>query len=337
MQSCQVRTDLALEARESIPKSEEHMEGIKVEEYHLEKGDILVTKVMIETRNASRLMGKPMGSYVTIEAPTMAEPDEDFHQEISECLKAELRNMLPRGEKELSILIVGLGNRAVTADALGPLVLDNLYINRHLVKEYGKAALTMGQGKVWPKECGEDGGERVMEQEQQEGRQEVSRGEILHLVSSLEPGVMAKTGMETAEIIKGVIQETCPDCVIAIDALAARSIKRLSRTVQIASTGIWPGSGVGNHRHALTEETLGVPVIGIGVPLVVDAATIVGDALDKLLSENEEYHQLRYIGKHRNSFAELNNMYMTGKDIDAIVKRVSYTVSEGINRALCTS
>lgn len=308
MDNCQVRTDLALEARESIPQAKEHAEGIRVEEYHLEEGDILVTKVSIETKNASKLMGKPMGSYVTIEAPTMAEPDEDFHQEISECLKKELQNMLALGEKELSVLIVGLGNRAVTADALGPLVLDNLYINRHLVKEYGKVALKVGQSS------------------QQEGG--------LHLISSLEPGVMAKTGMETAEIIKGVIEETHPDCVIAIDALAARSVKRLSRTIQIASTGIWPGSGVGNHRHALTKETLGVPVIGIGVPLVVDAATIVGDALDKLLCENEEYEQLRYIGKHRNSFVELNNMYMTGKDIDAIVKRVSYTVSEGINRAL---
>ncbi|MBQ7925229.1 MAG: GPR endopeptidase [Lachnospiraceae bacterium] len=327
MENCQVRTDLALEARESIPKAREHMEGIRVEEYHLEKEDILVTKVMIETRNASKLMGKPMGSYVTIEAPTMAEPDEDFHQEISECLKTEIRKMLPMEDKELSVLIVGLGNRAVTADALGPLVLDNLYINRHLVKEYGKVALTMGQSRERMK--GSEDSTRKSEEGQEEQPED-----FLYLVSSLEPGVMAKTGMETAEIIKGVIQETRPDCVIAIDALAARSIKRLSRTVQIASTGIWPGSGVGNHRHALTKETLGVPVIGIGVPLVVDAATIVGDALEKLLSENEEYDQLRYIGKHRNSFAELNNMYMTGKDIDAIVKRVSYTVSEGINRAL---
>lgn len=316
MESCQVRTDLALEARESIPQAEERDRGIHVEEYELEGSDILVTKVMIETKNASKLLGKPMGCYVTIEAPTMAEPDEDFHQEISECLKKELREMLPESDngKEQSFLIVGLGNRAVTADALGPLVLDNLYINRHLVKEYGRVAF-----------AAENGAKGGSEQENEE---------CLNLVSSIEPGVMAKTGMETAEIIKGVIDETHPDCVIAIDALAARSIKRLSRTVQISSTGIWPGSGVGNHRHALTQETLGVPVIGIGVPTVVDAATIVGDALDKLLSENQEYEQLRYIGKHRNSFHELNNMYMTGKDIDAIVKRVSYTVSEGINRAL---
>lgn len=299
-----MRTDLALEAHESAPKEQEHIQGVRVEEYELEDRDILVTKVLIETKNASRLLGKPMGSYVTIEAPTMAEPDEDYHREISECLRDELRNMLPvtsGDKKEQSFLIVGLGNRAVTADALGPLVLDNLYINRHLVKEYGKVALDSA---------------------------------LLNIVSSIEPGVMAKTGMETAEIIKGVIEETQPDYVIAIDALAARSVKRLSRTIQIASTGIWPGSGVGNHRHALTEETLGVPVIAIGVPLVVDAATIVGDAMDKLLSENEEFEELKYIGNHRNKISELNNMYMTGKDIDAIVKRVSYTVSEGINLAL---
>lgn len=300
MESCQVRTDLALEASESVPKEQEHLSGVRVEEYEQE-GDILVTKVYIETKNAAKILGKPMGRYVTIEAPTMAEPDEGYHREISKCLQRELCDLLPgKQDKECSYLIVGLGNRAVTADALGPLVLDNLCINRHLVKEYGKIAFA---------------------------------GDTRNQVSSIEPGVMAKTGMETAEIIKGIIEETKPDCVIAIDALAARNIKRLSRTIQICNTGIWPGSGVGNHRNALTEETLGVPVIAIGVPMVVDAATIVGDALDKLLSENEEYEPLRY-GGHRQKFVELNNMYMTGKDIDAIVKRVSYTVSEGLNMAL---
>ncbi|MBR6626952.1 MAG: GPR endopeptidase [Lachnospiraceae bacterium] len=300
MESCQVRTDLALEASEGVPGEQTKVSGVRVNEYK-KQGDILVTKVCIETKNAAKMLGKPMGCYVTIEAPTMAEPDEGYHREVSKCLKKELCKLLPeKSGKKQSYLIVGLGNRAVTADALGPFVIDNLYINRHLIKEYGKAVLEGG-------DCNQ--------------------------VSSIEPGVMAKTGMETAEIIKGIIRETKPDCVIAIDALAARSIKRLSRTIQICNTGIWPGSGVGNHRNALTEETLGVPVIAIGVPMVVDAATIVGDALDKLLSENKELETLRY-GGHRQKFAELNNMYMTGKDVDDIVKRVSYTVSEGLNMAL---
>jgi len=139
--------------------------------------------------------------------------------------------------------------------------------------------------------------------------------------------------METAEIVKGVVMETAPDVIIVIDALAARSIKRLNRTIQITNTGIQPGSGVGNHRNALTEESLGVPVIAIGIPTVVDAATIVNDALEKLLEEEQE-DGIRYAGRQRLSSPELNNMYMTGKDIDALIKRVSYTVSEGINQAL---
>ncbi len=122
--------------------------------------------------------------------------------------------------------------------------------------------------------------------------------------------------------------------VIVIDALAARSTRRLNRTIQITNTGIQPGSGVGNHRNALTRESLGVPVIAIGVPTVVDAATIVGDALERIMEAEKDFDRVKYMGNHRTAFAELNNMYMTGKDIDAVVKRVSYTVSEGINIAL---
>ena len=246
-------------------------------------------------------MGKPIGTYVTMEAPALVEPDEDYHREISECLARELEEMIPDSEKEQSVLVVGLGNREVTADALGPQVVDNLFVTRHIIKTYGKAAYNCSR---------------------------------INTISSIEPGVMAKTGMETAEIIKGVIHETKPDVLIVIDALAARSTRRLNRTIQITNTGIQPGSGVGNHRNALTQESLGVPVIAIGVPTVVDAATIVGDALEKLMGDDSEFDGLKYMGQHRLVFAELNNMYMTGKDIDAVIKRVSFTISEGINIAL---
>lgn len=301
MSNFQIRTDLALEARESICEAESELRGIRVEEYYLEKDDIQVTKVMIDTKNAAKVMRKPIGTYVTMEAPAMVEPDEDYHREISECLAKELKEMIPQSEKEQSILVVGLGNREVTADALGPQVVDNLFITRHVIRTYGKAAYNRKK---------------------------------INLISSIEPGVMAKTGMETAEIIKGVVNETMPDVLVVIDALAARSTKRLNRTIQITNTGIQPGSGVGNHRNALTKESLGVPVIAIGVPTVVDAATIVGDALEKLLKEDSEFDRVKYMGQHRSAFVELNNMYMTGKDIDAVVKRVSFTVSEGINLAL---
>lgn len=291
----QVRTDLALEARESVENAGEKMHGIRAQEYDYEEEGVHVTKVYVDTKNAAAQLGKPVGTYVTMEADALGEPDEGYHREISDCLALELKGLLKErveGE-ECSILVVGLGNREVTADALGPQVIDNLYVTRHMVKLYGRAAV---------------GGEEVK------------------LVSCLEPGVMAKTGMETAEIISGVVKETKPDLVIVVDALAARSTKRLNRTIQITNTGIQPGSGVGNHRNALTEETLGAPVIAIGVPTVVDAATIVGDALEKLMGAEQVFC--------RSNFADLNNMYMTGKDVDEIIKRVSFTVSEGINIAL---
>lgn len=296
MANFQVRTDLALEARESITEADSELRGVRVEEYYLENEDIQVTKVMIDTKNAAKAMGKEMGTYVTMEAPALIEPDEDYHREISECLANELLDMMPFEDEELSVLVIGLGNREVTADALGPQVVDNLFITRHVVKEYGTAAYNCKK---------------------------------MNLVSSMEPGVMAKTGMETAEIVKGVVEQTKPDVLLVIDALAARSTKRLNRTIQITNTGIQPGSGVGNHRNALTQEELGIPVIAVGVPTVVDAATIVGDALKKWMDEEVDKKF-----DSRLAFAELNNMYMTGKDIDAVIKRVSFTISEGINIAM---
>lgn len=300
MGSYQVRTDLALEARESIGASESGLRGVSVEEDYHRKEDVRVTKVTIETKNAAKTMGKPMGIYVTMEAPAMIEPDEDYHREISRYLAEELLKLLP-AQEEQNILVVGLGNREVTADALGPQTVDNLYITRHIVREYGKAAYNCRH---------------------------------MSLLSALEPGVMAKTGMETAEIVKGVVSETKPDALIVVDALAARSTKRLNRTIQITNTGIQPGSGVGNHRNALTEESLGVPVIAVGIPTVVDAATIVMDAMEKLLEGEENTDTVKFMSRQQPPFPELHNMYMTGKDIDAVVKRVSFTVSEGINMAL---
>lgn len=301
MSGFQVRTDLALEARESVSDADGQLRGVRVEEDYDEENDLKVTKVLIDTKNAAKTMGKPMGTYITIEAPAMLEPDEGYHREISEKLAEQLRAIIPEAETEQAVLIVGLGNREVTADALGPHVVDNLFITRHVVKEYGKAAYSKVR---------------------------------MHTISSIEPGVTAKTGMEAAEIIRGVVEETKPDVLIVIDALASRSTKRLNRTIQITNTGIHPGSGVGNHRNALTQESIGVPVIAIGVPTVVDAATIVGDALDKIMNGETSFDSRRYMGAHCGAFAELNNMYVTSKDIDAVIKQVSYTVSEGINIAL---
>lgn len=300
MQQFQIRTDLALEATESVRKQASgQMRGITIDEYDSME-DVHISKVVILSKNAAKSMGKPIGTYITLEAPGLQESDEGYHREISQELARLLKSVLPGIEEEKSILVVGLGNRDVTADSLGPCTVDNLYITRHIIKEYGKKAY--GTHKI-------------------------------HQVSALVPGVMAKTGMETAEIIKGVIKETTPDIVVVIDALAARSTKRLNRTVQITDTGIHPGSGVGNHRNALTKESLGVPVIAIGIPMVVDAGTIVSDALEKLA---EEYDGGRAsLDYFRNSTdTQLHNMYVTAKNIDETTKRLSFTLSEAINIAL---
>ena len=283
MEQFQVRTDLALEARERYEEDVE-IRGVSVEETYDEKRDIRATTVRIESENGAKAMGKPIGVYITLEAPKLSEPDKDYHREVSEALAVYLQALLGAKE-ERSVLVVGLGNREVTPDALGPEVVGNLRITRHVVKEYGKAAFEK---------------------------------EKVHMVSGIVPGVMAQTGMETLEIVRGVVEETQPDVVVAIDALAARSSKRLNRTIQISDAGIHPGSGVGNHRHSLTRETIGVPVVAIGVPTVVDAATIVYDAV-----------------RDRNAVPPgLNSMFVTPKDIDETIKHLSFTISEALNIAL---
>lgn len=310
MGSFQVRTDLALEARESYGEDDIRIRGVKIEEEADDEREIYTTLVTIETENGAKAMGKPVGTYITIEAPNMSVPDEDYHREISEELAKHLRQIT--GKYTGPVLVVGLGNREVTPDALGPDVVNNLHITRHMIKEYGRAAANLEQEKE---------------------------------VSAIIPGVMAQTGMETLEIIKGVVEETRPELVIAIDALAARSTKRLNRTIQITDTGINPGSGVGNHRNAINEETLGIPVIAVGVPTVVDAATIVNDTMEELIAQMDHSADMQRLGgmlgtlnqaeKHQMIqeliSPHLNTMFVTPKDIDETVKYLSYTISEGLN------
>ena len=294
---------------------EDHVDlkGVRFLEEKVDK-NITISTVVIETENGAKTMGKPKGTYITIEAGNMDEEDEDYHREISVQLAQIIRKLIRERKEEMSVLVVGLGNREVTPDALGPRVVDNLFITRHIIKEYGKYAF---------------------------GEKNVNR------ISSIVPGVMAQTGMESLEIIHGIIDETKPDIVIVIDALAARSTKRLNRTIQVTDTGINPGSGVGNHRHGLNKKSLGVPVISIGIPTVVDAATIVNDTMfnliaamsqsrtfDKLgdslkeLNDGEKYELIRELLS-----PNLNAMFVTPKDIDESVKRLSFTISEGINIA----
>ena len=212
-----VRTDLALEEGERIRESGVEIHGVILEEETRPETGILVTRVKIETKNGAKIMGKPIGTYVTLEAGQLGNDEEEYQQEVAKELSVQLQKLIPDPETEKSVLVVGLGNRQVTADALGPRVADRLFINRHIILEFGAAAYN---------------------------RKKMNR------VSCLVPGVMAQTGMESAEIVRGVVKETKPDLVLVVDALAARSTKRLNRTFQISDAGIYPGSGVGNHRCA---------------------------------------------------------------------------------------
>ncbi|MDO4473229.1 MAG: GPR endopeptidase [Eubacteriales bacterium] len=309
-----VRTDLALEEKERFESDNVEIPGVLLQEQYDEEKDIRITTVTIETENGAKIMGKPVGTYITLEAPKLIDADEDFHSEISEELLKYIRFLIRHEDMETySVLIVGLGNRQVTPDALGPYVVDHLNITRHVIREYGKYAV--GDAKV-------------------------------KLVSAIVPGVMGQTGMESVEIIRGVVNETEPDFVIVVDALAARSSKRLNRTIQIADTGIHPGSGVGNHRNAVNEETVGVPVIAIGVPTVVDAATIVNDSMENLIAALETSEALRGVGVVMQGYnaaekyelvkelisPHLNGMFVTPKDIDETVNRISFTISEALNK-----
>ena len=274
-----VRTDLALEERESFDGSGVEIHGVEVEESCDEERDVRLTRVKIVSERGAREMGKSRGTYLTLEAPGLASPDEDYHREVSEVIADLLRELTGTAE---SVLVAGLGNRDVTPDALGPQAVSNLMITRHLIREYGREMMGM------------DG---------------------CCVVSGIVPCVMAQTGMETSEILQGIIEETRPDLLIVIDALAARSTRRLGRTVQITDTGIQPGSGVGNHRGSLTKESLGIPVIAIGVPTVVEAAAIVYDAQ----------------GNCEKMPPHLNGMFVTPKNIDEMIKQLSFTLSEALN------
>lgn len=311
-----VRTDLALEEKERFESDDVEVQGVVLEEDYDEEQELRVTRVEIRTENGAKAMGKPVGTYLTLETPNLAIPDDESHMNIAARLCGHIRELVRKkaGNKEgdLSVLVVGLGNREVTPDALGPYVADHLSVTRHIVKEYGKYAMGL---------------------------------EHASLISAIVPGVMGQTGMESTEIVRGIVKETHPDMVIAVDALAARNSKRLNRTVQIADTGIHPGSGIGNNRSGLTEESLGVPVIGIGVPTVVDAATIVNDTMENFIAALESSDSLKGVGEVLRSYnagekyefvkeliaPHLNGMFVTPKDVDEMIHQISHTISEALN------
>jgi spore protease len=292
-----IRTDLALEARESFPEDDVEIQGVILTEDYDEKNKIRVSTVVIKDDRGAKAMQKPIGTYITIEAPDIDQSDESYCKPVSEEIAKHLKQLAGDLKKE-EILVVGLGNREVTPDALGPQVVDNLFITRHLIREYGK-----------------------------EFKDKHNLGDV----SAISPGVMAQTGMETVEILKGIIKETKPKLLIVIEALASRSVSRVNTTIQLTDTGISPGSGVGNNRKAINQESLGTKVIALGVPTVVDAATIVADTLTGYMQNNGfgEEDIDKFISEIREQ--QIENMFVTPKNIDESIKRLSFTVSEALN------
>lgn len=309
-----VRTDLAVEERERFPGDGGEVSGVSLREWREKKSHVKFSEVKILDQHGAEVMRKPCGTYLTLEASQLAQKDEDYHAEVSEELGNYMKQMIQKQigvskkktGKNWNILVAGLGNPFVTPDALGPKVLSHIQVTRHL------------------------------------GRNE------LPVLSGIVPGVMAQTGMETAEIIKGVIREIDPDLLIVIDALAARSIRRLGTTIQMTDTGIRPGSGVGNHRHSLTQESLGIPVLAIGVPTVVGAAAIVQDTVDTMIHVLADSSATKGISKFVQDMEpeeqycliqellepEFGSLYVTPPNIDETIEMLSYTISEGIHRAV---
>jgi len=309
----QIRTDLAVEAKEVYEEAQEgtSIPGVEVENKELE--NCKVTKVEIINEEGSKIMNKEIGKYITLESNLMKFDDDESREEIIEYLKDELKDVLG-DDKSKKTLVIGLGNWNITSDALGPKSVSKTLVTRHIFKNYNK-------------DYDDDFSE----------------------VAGLSPGVMGITGIETSEIVKSLVDKIKPDRVIAIDALASRKMERVNSTIQIATSGIAPGGGIGNKRRSLNKEYLGVDVIAIGVPTVVDAATLTIDVLDlaidnliaqsegnesfynmlKNLKEDEKYHLIR---ESLDPYDK--NLIVTPKDIDETIENLSIIISEGLNRSL---
>ena len=280
-----IRTDLALESQESLQRVQTEIPGVQIKRRSHAMGLVQTTLVKIINSEGEQALHKPKGSYITMEIPDPDPQDEQVYDAVTQELCRYLLRLLKKHRPE-SVLVVGLGNRDITPDALGPRVVHQLHVSRHIAVNFGRQMVPGGGSCV---------------------------------LSCIAPGVMGQTGMETVEIVRGIVEETKPTLVMAVDALAARSLKRLNSTIQITDTGISPGSGVFNDRMGLNKDTLGVPVIGIGVPTVVDAATIVSEALGQESTEG---------------FGKLREMFVTPKDVDETLKMLSDTVARAINLAV---
>ncbi|MBQ3407600.1 MAG: GPR endopeptidase [Clostridia bacterium] len=308
------RTDMADERNEFYKASndlDKDISGIKTSQF-IENKHIRRNTIDVLNKNAEKAIGKPIGKYVTFDLEDLRYADEDEIEESASIIAKELKKIVDEKmpESDGEVLVVGLGNQYVTPDSLGPKVISEIEITRHLKKYAPKYVV--------------DGAKSV---------------------SAIAPGVLGTTGIETFEIVKGIVENIRPKLIIAIDSLASKSIKRISSTVQIGNTGIVPGGGVDNKRMELSEKTLGVPVVAIGVPMVVDLATITDECLNvligKLQDEAKSNEYLNHI-KNQSNYDEIRNalvpddfnMIVTPKEIDDLIENMKNIVSKSINYAL---
>ena len=306
------RTDLALERRDIYKKVNklQEIDGVESTEEDINE-NIKVSRVKIANENGEKALGKAIGNYVTIDVKKLKIAGEEEIQKTSEVLSNELRKMIDlHTDKQGEILIVGLGNIYVTPDALGPKVINEIDVTRHVIK--------------------------YLPQYVEEGTRPVS---------AISPGVLGTTGIETVEILKGIVDNVKPKLLIVIDALASRSIDRISSTIQISDTGIVPGAGVGNTRQEISKNSLGIPVIAVGIPTVVELATLVSDGIDIFIdrlqekAESNEYlNKLQQNDKYEEVKEALNvgeyNMIVTPKEIDDLIENMKDIVARGINFAV---
>lgn len=306
------RTDLALERRDIYQKANKlnQIDGVESTEEEI-NDNIKVSRVKITNSKGEEALGKPIGTYVTIDVKKLKMAGEEEIQKTSEVLTDELKKIVEMHvNNQEDILIVGLGNIYVTPDALGPKVINEIDVTRHIIK--------------------------YLPQYVDEGTRPVS---------AISPGVLGTTGIETVEILKGIVENIHPKLLIVIDALASRSIERISSTIQISDTGIVPGAGVGNTREEISEKSLRIPVVAIGIPTVVELATLVSDGIDIFIdrlqekAESNEYlNKLQQNDKYEEVKEALNvgdyNMIVTPKEIDDLIENMKDIVARGINFAV---
>lgn len=306
-------TDLAIEIAESITTEATEIDGVEIGKEDCGLSGTSVTNVKVTNRAGAEAMGKPIGSYITLESVHIKENDIDAHEKIISILSKYIKYLCP--EKDCgTVLVIGLGNREVTPDSLGPKVISKILVTRHIKDTV-------------PEDI----------------------NNAVASVAALAPGVMGITGIETVEVVKGVTERVKPDLVIAIDALAARKVSRVNATIQLSNTGVAPGAGIGNKRKTIDKETLGVPVIAIGVPTVVDAATMASDAIERvidtmktetkrntqlynMLSELADEEKYELIKEVLEPYSE--NMFVTPKEVDAVIENLVNIISNSINIAL---